>query len=300
VGRVVSLDRLPQHAAETSGPGGEQGAMSQQPAFDGSNYWERRLREHFDVQGVGFQRLGRRYNRWMYRVRGEVFDRVVDRYVGTTERTEPLRVVDLGSGTGFYVDRWRRLGAVVTGVDLTDVAVQRLAAAFPKSRFLQADIGQPLRGGLEALTGTMDVVSAFDVLFHLVDDTAYDQALYNVRRLLRPGGLFLWSDNFVHGPTVRHPHQVSRSLGDITRALDEAQLAVLERVPMFVLMNQPTDARSRWLPIAWSALVFPAMVSDRLGGALGALLYPIERRLVRRLRESPTTELMVCVSKANA
>jgi SAM-dependent methyltransferase len=272
--------------------------MSEQPAFDGSEYWERRLREHFDLQGVGFQRLGGRYNRWMYRVRGEVFDRVVGRYVGTTGRTEPLRVLDVGSGTGFYVDRWRRLGAAVTGLDLTDVAVQRLAAAFPESRFLRADIGEPLQGELEALTGTMDVVSAFDVLFHLVDDTAYEQALSNVRRLLRPGGLFLWSDNFVHGPTVRQPHQVSRSLDDITRALAEADLVVLERAPMFVLMNQPTDTRSRWLPVAWSALVSPALVSDRLGGALGALLYPLERRLVRRVRESPTTELMVCVSQA--
>lgn len=272
--------------------------MSDRPPFDVADYWERRLGEHFDVQGVGFLRLGRRYNRWMYRVRGHVFDRVVDRYVGSAERAEPLRVLDVGSGTGFYVDRWRRRGAEVIGLDLTDVAVERLAAAFPGSRFLRGDIGHPLEGELETLAGTFDVVSAFDVLFHLVDDAAYVQALANVHRLLRPDGLFIWSDNFVHGPTLRLPHQVSRSLTDITRALAEARLVVLDRVPMFVVMNQPTDTRSRLLPLAWTALVSPALVSDRIGGALGALLYPIEIRLIQRVRESPTTELMVCASKA--
>jgi SAM-dependent methyltransferase len=269
-----------------------------EPAFDSSDYWERRLRDHFGLEGVGYLRLGPSYNRWMYRVRGEVFDRVVEEQLGRRgERAEDgLRVLDVGSGTGFYVDRWRRFGAQVTGLDLTEVAVTRLAASYPEASFLRADIGRPLDGHLAALAGSLDAVSAFDVLFHIVDDAAYRQALANVARLLRPGGLFLWSDNFIHRPTVRVTHQVSRSLAEITGALAAAGFAVVDRVPMFVLMNYPTDTRwalARW---AWTALVAPAMLSDFLGGALGAALYPIERRLVRRLRESPSTELMVCRS----
>ena len=274
--------------------------MSAPPTFDSSGYWEKRLREHFDDQGAGFLRLGRRYNRWMYRVRGEVFDRMVDRHLGRRGREEaPLRVLDVGSGTGFYVHRWRRLGADVTGLDLTEVAVHRLAANFPDSRFLRADIGRPLEGELNALIGTMDAVSAFDVLFHVVDDDDYVQALRNVGRLLRPAGLFVWSDNFLHGSTARSRHHVSRSLVDVTSALADAGLTEVDRVPMFVLMNYPTDTRSRLLQLVWTAMVSPAIASDRLGGALGALLYPIERRLVRRVRESPTTELMVCVKRAS-
>jgi 2-polyprenyl-3-methyl-5-hydroxy-6-metoxy-1,4-benzoquinol methylase len=264
-------------------------------AFDGSAYWEQRLQGNFDLEGVGFSRLGHRYNRWMYRVRGEVFDREVDRHLGPRfGREEPLRVLDVGSGTGFYVDRWLRRGANVTGVDLTEIAVGRLATAYPDARFIRADIGRPLDGELQTLEGTMDAVSAFDVLFHITDDDAYAQALANVRALLRPGGLFMWSDNFLHGPTVRLRHQVSRSLIEITQAVSEAGLTVVDRVPMFMLMNQPTDVRSRWPRVAWSAMLSPAVISDRLGGGLGALLYPLERRLVSRLHESPTTELMVC------
>lgn len=272
--------------------------MSVDPTFDPSEYWERRLRDRFNVQGVGFLRLGRRYNRWMYRVRGEVFDRVVDARIPPSARDADLRVLDVGSGTGFYVDRWRRRGARVYGVDLADVAVKGLSASFPGSVFIRADIGLPLEGDLQELAGTIDVISAFDVFFHIVDDASYARALVSIGRLLKPGGWFFWSDNFLHGPTVRSPHHVSRSLSDATTALEQAGLTVVDRVPMFFLMNDPADARSRWPRMAWRAMVSPAIFSDRLGGVLGAGLYPIERQLVRRLHESPSTELMVCVKES--
>ena len=58
--------RDPRGAGVTS-PGGP---------FDNREYWESRLRQQYSLAGVGYLRLGRRFNEWMYRVRGEVFDRV--------------------------------------------------------------------------------------------------------------------------------------------------------------------------------------------------------------------------------
>jgi hypothetical protein len=46
--------------------------------------------------------------------------------------------------------------------------------------------------------------------------------------------------------------------------------------------------------IARLAVPAPAALGEPFGWALGALLFPVERALVRRLRESPSTELMVC------
>ena len=267
--------------------------------FTTQDYWERRLRDHFSLEGVGYLRLGRRFNEWMYRVRGDVFDRVATDERWRREPGAPeLLVADVGAGTGFYVDRWLNLGAGVTGVDLTAVAVQTLAGRFPAGRFVQADIGLPLAAPLAEEQGRYDVISAFDVLFHIVDDQLYDRALANIAKLLKPRGTFVWSDNFVHQPTVRVTHQVSRSLADISSALDRAGLEVVRRVPMFVLMNYPADTTSRLARWAWTAMVAPAMASDILGGALGALLYPLERRLVASRTESASTELMVCRKRA--
>ena len=263
--------------------------------FSTREYWESRLQDHFDLEGVGYLKLGKRFNRWMYRVRGDVFERAVDGLVQHERGGAPIgKVLDIGAGTGFYVDRWLRRGAEVTGVDLTSVAVSKLGARFPGTRFVQADIGQPLSAPLADELGTFDFVSAFDVLFHIVDDGLYQRALHNVAALLRPGGWFLWSDNFIHQPTIRVAHQVSRSLREVTDAVTAAGLEVVDRRPMFVLMNYPADTSSKLARWGWAAMVAPAMASDWLGGVLGALLYPIERRLVGGVKESPSTELMIC------
>ena len=272
--------------------------------FDNKRYWETRLREHYSLAGVGYLRLGRRYNEWMYRVRGEVFDRVVERIgkaTGNRQQATGWRgasVLDVGAGTGFYVDRWLRMGAEVTGLDLTEVAVRELSRCFPAVNFVQADIGGPLGGrpfGERLLPpGSFDAVSAFDVLFHIVDDAAYARAFQNIAALLRPGGWFLWSDNFLRHPTERVAHQVSRSLAESTAALEAAGFEVIERVPMFVLMNYPADTTSKPARWAWTAMVAPAALAEPIGWALGAILYPLEKALVKRLKESPSTELMVC------
>jgi len=259
-------------------------------SFDNRQYWESRLREHYSLAGVGYLRLGRRYNEWMYRVRGTVFDRVVASLNpgGWAGRS----VLDVGSGTGFYVERWLRLGARVTGLDLTEVAVGELQRAFPAASFLQGDIGAAQ--AIPLAPATFDAVSAMDVLFHIVDDAAYARAFTNIATLLKPGGWFLWSDNFLRHATERVAHQASRSLAESTRLVEAAGFEVVQRVPMFVLMNYPADTRSRLARWGWTALMAPALVAEPLGWLLGAALYPLERALVTAKRESPSTELMVC------
>ena len=265
--------------------------------FDNRQYWEARLREHYSLAGVGYLRLGRRYNEWMYRIRGEVFDRVVqeigNRESNVGDRWEGAAVLDVGSGTGFYVDRWLRLGARVTGLDLTEIAVKGLGPAFPAARFVRADIGGPL--DLVPLSpGSFEAVSAFDVLFHIVDDAAYARAFENLAALLKPGGWLLWSDNFLRHPAERVAHQASRPLTESLRLVEAAGFEVRERLPMFVLMNYPADTTSRLARWAWTAMVAPALLAEPLGWLIGAVLYPFERALVRLKRESPSTELMVC------
>jgi 2-polyprenyl-3-methyl-5-hydroxy-6-metoxy-1,4-benzoquinol methylase len=233
----------------------------------------------------------------MYRVRGAVFDRVVGRESpaasGSGSGWLGKRALDVGAGTGFYVDRWQRLGADVTGLDLTDVAVSELARSFPQAAFVRADIGGA-PGDIPLALGTFDAVSAFDVLFHIVDDAAYEQAFRNIAALLKPGGWFFWSDNFLRHPAERVQHQVSRTLAESTRCVTAAGFEVVERVPMFVLMNYPADTTSRLLRGAWTAMVAPAAIAEPVGWALGAALYPLEKLLVSMKRESPSTELMIC------
>jgi 2-polyprenyl-3-methyl-5-hydroxy-6-metoxy-1,4-benzoquinol methylase len=187
--------------------------------FDVNRYWEERLGRHEGLSGVGWLGLGESVNRWMYAVRARVFRRAVRE--GTGNRVDRLRVLDVGSGTGFYLGQWHRLGvASLTGSDLTRVAVERLGARYPWLEVAQLDI----TAEAVPLKGPYDAISAMDVLFHIVDERAYRQALANLSSLLPPAGLLLFSENMLGTEAPPAGHQVSRTERRIGSLLDEVGL----------------------------------------------------------------------------
>lgn len=206
-----------------------------------------------------------------------------------------MQVLDVGSGSGFYVDLWRRLGARVAGCDITDAAVDALRKRYPGVPFERADVGE--RGALGE-SARYDAVSAMDVLFHIVDDARWRAALANIANVLRPGGAFVLSDNFVHGAALRASTQVSRSLEEFERELSRNGFDVLVRRPVFALMNTPVDTANGLYRTLWRATTAVARRREFLGGLAGMMLYPIEIALTSMLREGPSTELMICRKSA--
>ena len=252
------------------------------------DFWENRLGSDWTETGVGYGALGTSFNRWMYRVREEVFLREA----GALKLDWPnARILDVGSGTGFYVRLWRQLGAgSITGSDLTQAAVDNLRGRFPESTFLRMDIAEPGDAIEEA---SFDAASCIDVLFHITDDDRYAAALRSFGRAVRPGGWFVLSENFLHRPVERGPNQVNRPIETITRLLDEAGFDVVRRTPMLVLMNAQVDAGRVWRRL-WGGALRAVTLTEPTGWLAGAGLARLERKLVRVLAESPTTELMIC------
>jgi SAM-dependent methyltransferase len=254
--------------------------------FDAEGYWSDRLEHEFSLEGVGYLGLGESYNRWMYAVRRHVFRGVVKGRVDLPSAS----VLDVGSGTGFYVELWRELGARgVTGSDLTAVAVEQLGERFPDSRFQVLDLTKPLTGDPRPF----DAISAMDVLFHIVDDQGYAQAIENLARLLAPGGILVFTENLLHGRTERGRHQTSRSLEEVTSLLTAVGLEVELRRPVFVLMNTPIDSDSTLLEHCWKAVNILVRGHPRRGWAVGAALFPLELGLGRLKQEGPSTEIVV-------
>jgi SAM-dependent methyltransferase len=256
--------------------------------FDPQAYWSERLDRTYTLGGVGWLGLGEDFNRWMYRVRRQVFLRTARRAIA-----EPgaASVLDVGSGTGFYIERWHELRAgEVSGADLTKVAVDRLTERFPGDTFTQLD----LTGDVGVLAAThYDAISAMDVLFHIVDDEGFNRAVQNLHALLRPGGCLIFSENLIHGEWIRAEHQVIRDIDWVLGSLARAGFEVVSRRPLFVLMNTPVDSSSQLRKRFWGLLMTGARRGPRWASALGAALYPIELCLTSALRESPTTEIVV-------
>lgn len=255
---------------------------------DRRSFWEDRLDGDWTETGVGYGALGTAFNTAMYRVRREVFLREA----GRLDLDWPhARILDIGSGTGFYVALWQQLGAQsVTGSDLTQAAVDRLRDRFRDAQFLRLDIGD----AEDVLTdGVYDAVSCIDVLFHITDDERYASALQSIGRAVRPGGYALLSENFVHRGVERGPNQVNRPKEWTTELLDRAGLDIVRRTPMLFLMNAQVDSPRLWRK-AWGGVLRAATLTEPTGRLDAAALTPLERRLVRSRSESPTTELVIC------
>jgi SAM-dependent methyltransferase len=253
------------------------------------DYWESLHRKSYGLQSVGYLEVGTPFNEWMYRLRRRVFRQTVPPFIPARDN---LEILDVGSGTGFYLDRWRELGfRSVHASDVSEVAVQRLRERYPTCEVVQLDIGDE---SAATLGRRFDVVSIMDVLFHITSDRRYERAFTNLASLVKPNGLLVFSENFVHQRNPREAQQVNRSLAEIEFLLRKVGFEPLARRPMFVLMNYPVDSTSRVHRLCWRALVLAMVTWNRLGAVLGAVLYPLELALVARLKEGPSTELMLC------
>ncbi len=254
-------------------------------------YWNARFRLHWGPAGVSSIPFGRYFNEWRYRVRRRVFRRIVR---GLALPTDSLSVLDVGSGTGFYLNEWQALGVTsLAGLDISDRAVAKLVSAYPNVTFYRMSIGEtdsPLP------VQAFDVASAIDVLTHIVDEAAYQRAIGNIHRSLKQGGWLLYTDSFFHGSgKVCGEYWRGRSLATASAALEAGGVEIVSRVPFSVLFSAPTDSRHRERnEYIWDRALLPVRLSESCGYLYGVLLYPIELLLVSILKESPAIEIMVC------
>ncbi len=247
------------------------------------DFWNQRLADDFTTSGVGYQALGRPFNEWMYKLR----DRVFAREVQALDLSPDSKILDVGSGIGLYLTWWyQACGAKPSGSDLTASAVAQLRERYPDADIHQLDITSGT-GPFEP--GSYDVVSCMDVLFHITDDELYQAAIRNLSALLKPGGVLVFTENFVRRAD-RSAHQVNRSSGWITRRLLEAGLKPERRLPMMVLMNAQVDAPRLWRKV-WGGFLRLVTLTPATGWVAGAVLYPVDLLLTRLLRRGPTIKL---------
>ncbi|MBN2420133.1 MAG: class I SAM-dependent methyltransferase [Deltaproteobacteria bacterium] len=258
--------------------------------------WDQHLRRYHDLRGVGFARLGKNYNKWLYRAKKRVLLRLIRSLNLDISSTE---VVDVGSGVGFYVDLWIRMGVrSVTGIDIAPFAVELLRRRFSDCTFLEMDISDKhkIRGAYER---GADVVTAIDVLYHILDDERYEQAFYNIAQFIRPGRYFIFSENFISGPALRQASEVFRPKEYIYRLLQANNFEILSRVPLLFWGNVPADRNSSIFNVWWKVWSRLVERGEIWGYILGMLLFPIEIISTRVFRESPTTEIVIARKSTN-
>jgi SAM-dependent methyltransferase len=272
--------------------------MTTTATFRPRDYWSTRVTGDGSLANVGHVALGA-YNRYAYPLRLEALSRAV-----VDLAPVGARVFDGGFGEGVYLEYWRQRGAaVVSGVDFSPRAVSAAKTRYPESHLAQGDLSS--RADLAGF-GQYDIVTAIDVLYHIVDDEAWYRAVGNLVSLVNPGGIFIASDKFP-GQQTWQPmkHVRRRSLETWKAALHDHGFEIIRRVPVFVLMDDPITcgshpglgkaAMAQWKVL--TKLVRMSLVSRPLHRAVASLVahlqLPFERLLLKRLKETPNLELIV-------
>lgn len=266
--------------------------------YSPQDYWDGLLERQLDESGVAYPELAVAFNRAMYAALRE----------STTELLgdhdllrAPGGVLDIGSGTGIWIDFWKAAGVThLEGADLTEASVGHLNQKYPDVPFRRTDIGGELPAGFD--TGTFDLVSAMSVLLHIVDEARWRNAFANVQRLLRPGGHAVLIEPVVahawHGPPFG-PESNSRArlLAEYRSAISDAGLQLVDVRPATVLLANPIDARRpgtfRLMQRTWNLLSLGVGRGERRGRVAGSLLRTLDAPLRRAMPYGPTAKLLL-------
>lgn len=192
-------------------------------------YWSRRLQRSFDLTGVGHQAFSSRYNDLLYARKVELLEAALR---GLDLRG--ARVFDIGVGTGFFTAWYAGRGAQVSGVDITPISVERARERWG-DRFRVADIGAPDF----PVPDPVDLVSMWDVAYHIVDEDAHRRALAHIAATLKPGALFVMTDWLgVSQDRMIAEHVRARSLATYRERLGGLGVDLVAARPLFHLLNR--------------------------------------------------------------
>jgi SAM-dependent methyltransferase len=109
-------------------------------------------------------------------------------YDWAAERTAGARVLDFGTGTGYGAARLAATAGSVTGVDVSQAAVDYANRRYQADNLDFRTISPVEEAPLPFPDDTFDVVTSFQVIEHVPSPQAY---LAEAKRVLKPGGTLL-------------------------------------------------------------------------------------------------------------
>lgn len=179
------------------------------------------------------------------------------RYFLARELCRGKDILDVASGEGYGAALLAQVAHSVTGVDLDKLTVTHAQRSYPQAnlRFLRGDARD-----LPVADSSFDVVVSFETLEHFAE---HDKFLAEVRRVLRPNGIFLVStpDRDVYSPAGRPANPFHAR--ELTR--DQFRATLEQHFPHVEVYLQRPFAGSAVLPDSQNVPAGPVLSFERRG-----------------------------------
>ena len=117
--------------------------------------------------------------------------RIISKNYSDVNVLNGLKCLDIGCGGGILSEPMSRLGAIVTGIDASEMAIQSAIAHSRKSR-LDIDFKCMSTGDLikSSLDNQFDIIIASEVIEHVSNRALF---LSDIAKLCKPGGLVVFT-----------------------------------------------------------------------------------------------------------
>jgi len=268
--------------------------------FDAGTYWRNRVISGSDLGVVGHRSMGLAYNAQIYERRLEVLDEMLKRHV--TKPLDELRILDIGCGSGFYTGYWAERGVRdYVGIDISPATVSYLSKQFPGFTFINADITE---NEVEGLSGRkpFDLITIFDVFFHIVDDKRFANAVRHIGLLTAESGVVLATDHLHSGRYQILKHVVYRDRKEYVESFRRSGLELVDKELLFHFLVPPVSGY-RLVDISTAGIFklagFILRISDRFARWAATRLRHFDSKLRLSGRKVSNSEMFVFRSRKN-
>lgn len=200
--------------------------------YDPKEYWEHRFSKNLDLTTVGHSGLGYVYNYWLYKARFSAMNRALRKLnLDVSGRS----LLDTGVGSGAWIPFWQKCSvSKIMGIDITSTSVNTLKNKYPQFKFIQENICRELSFNKD---DKFDIVTVFDVLFHITNDIDFNKAIKNISKRIKNKGWILICDSFCNTSWGSSYHEHHRSFDDYAKILNMSGLDIIHIEPIFITMT---------------------------------------------------------------
>ncbi len=105
-------------------------------------------------------------------------------------------LMDIGSGSGHWIDFYKTLEVgSITGMDVSRSSFKYLSQKYSGDASIEIHQGKALEV-IANLDNSFDIINAVGVMFHIIDDSEWQNTIFSIANTLKSGGLFIIGGHF--------------------------------------------------------------------------------------------------------